>query len=298
MASLKDLAVKRGEMFYFDPRSIEVDPDYNVRVDSPELRDANDELRGLIRANGFKQTHPLTVRLDGERVILVAGHRRLAQTLALIQEGVDIVIVPCIAEAKGTSAEDRDLDLLVSNSGLGLNQIEKGCVFKRLVAHGWEISRIATQAGISTKHVHNLLTLASAPKEIKTMIAEGELSSTTAILTLKAEGETKALEILTDAVADAKAQGKTKATAKTMAAPAKTKSTNAGSFLDSLLAADGVITPVEDEPTPTHTTQTRHGFTRPRMTPAKFQELWETLCEMTQVDDVAILHTMAGDVLK
>ena len=132
MASLQDAAIKRVDMYQFDPRMIEVDPGYNVRV----FDAANDEddaaLKESIRASGVRT--PLTIRSKGDVVYVVAGHRRLAAVKELIAEGAaDIRAIPCLPEPKNTNAEERTLDLIRSNQGRPLTAMQRAEVMVRLV---------------------------------------------------------------------------------------------------------------------------------------------------------------------
>ena len=58
---LKDLTVGVTDLLKIDPRVLNIDPDFNVRIDGPDLAEANQQLKESIRANGVQT--PLKVRL-------------------------------------------------------------------------------------------------------------------------------------------------------------------------------------------------------------------------------------------
>lgn len=210
MASLQDAAIKRVDMYQFDPLKIEVQPGYNVRAFDTANDEEDASLKESIRASGVRT--PLTIRTQKEQVFVVAGHRRLAAVKELIAEGVEIRAIPCLPEAKGTTDEDRVLDLIRSNQGKPLTAMQRAEVFKRLIAFGWDEAEIATKVGCSRGHVGDMLTLASAERDVRQMVQAGEIAATTAIRAIKQEGD-DAGSVLAEAVADAKAAGKKKVSA-------------------------------------------------------------------------------------
>ena len=305
---LKDLAAGVSDLFKFDPRILQIDPTFNVRRDTPELRQHIDELKGSIREHGVKK--PLKVRLDGERVFIVDGHTRLRAVMELIEDGAEIETVPCVPEARFVSEADRTLDLLTENSGKPLEPLEKGEVFKRLLAFGWDEARIALKSGLGVKQVQNLLALSAAPEAVKEMVSNGEVSATTALRAVQAEGGAQATETLKEAVAEAKANGKGKATPKAVAAAAATRQANKAAvaapkaddeqepppaFTRNQVGA-GLIRPSAPAPASTPAPAPRV-IQMPVSTPAKFRQLVETLHACLDTTDVKMIHALIRDAL-
>lgn len=182
MAQLRDhdaIQAKR-DFFMVDPRKLTVDPSYNVRdLDSLEARPALDELKGMVRSDGVRT--PLVVRLSGDDLVIVQGHRRHRVAMELISEGYEIKAVPAIAEQKGVNEADRTFDLLVSNSGEPLAPLEIAEVIRRLVNFGWTEAQIAQRRGWrSTQTVTNYLSLLEMPEAVKEHVKQGHVSATLA----------------------------------------------------------------------------------------------------------------------
>jgi len=287
---LKDIAVGTADQFKFDPRVIQIDPGYNIRVFNSATDEADAELKASIAENGIQV--PLTVRLKNDVVYVVAGHRRLAAIKELISEGHEFVSVPCISEVKGATEADRTLHLLTSNQGKPLTALEKAEVFKRLINnHGWAEDAVAKKAGITTKQVQNLLTLAGASDEVKELVSSHVVAPTEAIRVIKAHGD-DAGAVLTEAKAVAEAAGKTKVTAATTRAVTAPAPVVAAAPTNPGLAALGLAPAAPPTPLPA-------APRAPRMvnTPAKFEELLYTLREVLTLDDIAVIHQVVRDAL-
>jgi ParB-like chromosome segregation protein Spo0J len=185
----------------------------------------------------------LTVRTekeDGKEVFyIVAGHRRLLAVRELLEEGVEIKAVPVLAVRM--SEEALALDLIVSNDGEPLNQIEQGEVFQRLINYGWFVEEIATKTGKSGTHVQNCLAVYALPVEAKKKVFAGEMSSSQLLKMSREHGNGKDLtKKVEEAVTTAKAEGKTKATAKTVAkSEGKEKPFLSQESYDAILKAHG-----------------------------------------------------------
>lgn len=212
---IKNEAVKTIDMYLFDPRRLKEDPGWNARTDTPDLRAHLDTLKASISVNGVLE--PLTVyQRDGE-LIVTNGHCRLKAVMELIQEGrEDILAVPIRVEATAANEADRMLSMITRNSGLPLTPIEKGEVFRRLQAFGWEVPQIAKKAGVSVPYVNQCLSYLTMPQEIRSQVEKGEVSAPLAAQVARQEGH-RAAEILQEAKAIAEASGKAKATPKHVA---------------------------------------------------------------------------------
>lgn len=216
---LKDLSVTTTEVYNLPLDRITVDPEFNVRMDTPELAEHLEMIRDSILAQGFLRTRPLTVRLspDQTSAILIDGHCRLVAARMAIAAGADLVSVPCLSEGKGVSAADRTLMLLTANNGLPLAPLEQAEAVKRLISYGWTETDIGKKIGRTRQHVANLLELAGAPEGVRVMVVKGSLAATEAVKTIRSEGA-NATQVLQDAAKHAEAAGKTKVTGKNIAA--------------------------------------------------------------------------------
>ena len=210
MARLKDLAERVTDLLQVDPRKVKVQEGYNVRTFDAENDDEDRFLKESIRSSGVRT--PLTVRAEGESLIVVAGHRRLAACLSLIGEGVEILTVPCMPEIRGTSVADRDLDLLVSNGSKQLTPMQKAIPMKRLIGHGWTEQQISERSGLKLKEVNDLLDLLGADEQITTMVDQGTLTPSVAAKTIKTQGA-KAVEVIKEAEVEVKKAGRKKVSA-------------------------------------------------------------------------------------
>jgi ParB family chromosome partitioning protein len=289
---LQDIA-KRTDAYNIDPRKITVDPTYNVRIDGPELEEANAILYASLKANGL--VTPLRVRIEGENPVLVQGHRRLSQIMKLIEDGHPFETVQVLPEPRGTDEQTRTIDLITSNSGHPLSMLEKAEVFKRLLAFGWDAAKIAEKAGITPKQVGNILDLGAAPEAIKELVSSGQVSATTATKLVQSQGGTQAAVTLAEAAAASPGKKVTAGTLKKATAP-KAPPPPAQPWEPAFMRPAGSgPTPVGEgdadfDKSPTE----RSGI---RYTPEKWREVVSTLSEILGLDDIQTIHTMVRDTL-
>lgn len=216
---LKDLASGTRDLFMMDPRKLVADHDWNARLDTPDLQKHIRFLADSIKEEGVK--NPLTIFLKDGAAHITDGFCRHRAVMLAIEEGAEIDTIPCRAEERGSDEGDRVLGMFVRNSGMPLLPLEQSTIFARLVKLGWDVPKIAKKSGRSTTHINNMLDLASAPADIKALVADGKLSATLAGDTIRVEGETKGAAILVAAAAAAEAAGKAKIKRADVEAPAK-----------------------------------------------------------------------------
>jgi ParB family chromosome partitioning protein len=212
MTQLRSLAVSKRDLLMINPTLLKVEEGYNIRdLSTQHAKDKLRDLANSIKENGVQT--PLTVRLKGDDVFIVAGHRRHAAACLAIQEGAEIESVPCIAEAKGTAEADRIADLIISNSGEPLTPLETASVIKRLSAFGWSQEKIAAKLGwTSIQTVDNYLILLSAPQSVQNLVRDNQTSASTAIALTRKHGPDGAATLLEAAKVEATACGKLKVT--------------------------------------------------------------------------------------
>ena len=203
----------RGKRDYYmvDPKALKVEANYNVRdLSTKEAMEKLAELEASIVDHGVEQ--PLEVRLVGDDLIVVQGHRRLAAVLSAISKGHEIVSIPVIPEGKGVNAADRTADLVISNSGEPLTALETAEVVKRLFGYGWDRTKIAARFGWSGAKVDYFQSLLATSPEVQTMIKAGEVSASLAVEVTRRDGD-KAIETLKEAkkTVEAKVEAQKKA---------------------------------------------------------------------------------------
>lgn len=210
MAQLRDhnaIQAKR-DFFMVDPRKLSIDPTYNVRdLTTPDAREGLDELKAMVRADGVQI--PLVVRMVGDDLTIVQGHRRHTVVMELIAEGEDIRAIPAIAEPKGVNDADRTFDLLRSNSGQPLAPLEIAEVVKRLINYGWTEAQIAQRRGWrSTQTVTNYLSMLEMPEKMKEHVKNGHVSATLAREITKTKDGEEADQVIREQLEVRKANGK------------------------------------------------------------------------------------------
>lgn len=214
MAQLREIGSRSQTVTMVDPMLIKIRPDANARdMQSAEVKAHIEALAASILAQGFLSSHPLEVVVEGDDVFVLAGFCRLSACQLLRSRGVDIMAIPCLPEAKGTSQAQRILNQFTSNTGLRLTLGEEGKVFKRLIALGYTPATVAKEAGCSESHVRQALEFNAAPAEVHKMVSEGKVSTSLAAKTMREQGS-KGVAKLQAAVETAQKSGKTKATAK------------------------------------------------------------------------------------
>jgi ParB-like chromosome segregation protein Spo0J len=239
-----EAVVGRWDGLTIDVRKLDVDPAYNVRdLDSPSARPSLDVLKESIREKG-KVVTPLRVRMAGERMLVVEGHRRRKSLLELLSEGADVSPnVPALIADRYEDEAERDLGLILSNSGEPLTEPEKAKVVHRLLNHGWERKQICNRLGYKTEAtIANFELWLSAPTEVKQAVLAGDIAYSTAVeIARQADGDDdKAKATLATARTTAARKGKGRVTTADVTAP---RQRNAPSPQEALRKAiDALIT--------------------------------------------------------
>lgn len=211
---LKDLASAVSDMLSIPLDQFEVDPTFNARTEGADLDAHIRYIADSIKGSGFRRDKPLTVQFRDGKALIRAGHCRYRAALLAVSEGAEILALPALPEARGTTDADRALELITGNSGKPLEALEQAEVIKRLISFDWDMDKIALRLGRSRQWVSDLLTLAEAPESVRKLVAAGTVSPTQAWRTMKTDGA-EAGEVLQRAV-EALPAGKTRVTAKTV----------------------------------------------------------------------------------
>ena len=206
-------------------RDIEVDPGFNIRHDTAERLAHIDQLKESIRTVGLQV--PLRVRHNDLHYVIVDGHCRFAALQALHQEGAHADTVRCFVEPGDSTTADHILTMLISDTHLPFQPLERAEGVLRLLRLGWNKPRVAGHLGCSVRQIEYLIDLAHVPEEVKAMVVEGEVAPTAAVKAVRKEGPTRAAEALT-AATEAKKEKKVRgAAAKTPQAARAERQANA-----------------------------------------------------------------------
>lgn len=208
---IKDGEVKRADAMKVRIEDIHEEPGFNLRLEGEDLEASIHALAAHIADGGM--VPPLEVRPREEGgVYVVDGHRRRRAYLRVadkIRDARGELWVSVVAFT-GNDA-DRVARIITSSEGRALAPLEVAEGYRRLVAFGWTPEQIARKVGKTRQHVDATLILARANSDVQRLVAQGAVSASTAIETVRKHGE-KAGEVLAGAVDQAKARGKSKAT--------------------------------------------------------------------------------------
>jgi ParB family transcriptional regulator, chromosome partitioning protein len=213
---LKDFVKQSGgttsDLFNLPLSVLRPNPD-NIRLDTGELRDHIRGIADSIKSTGYLRSRPFTVRLVGDVAEIVDGNCRFAACQIAVVEGAELLTVPCMLEAPGTTEAERTANMLLANSGMAHSPLEMTVAIKKLLSYGWTDTQIARRLGKSRQYVANLLDLAAAPSDVRQAISNGTISATQALKVVRSEGADAGAVIA--AVAEkARAEGRSRVTAR------------------------------------------------------------------------------------
>lgn len=204
------------DLWQLDPFKLEIVPGLNPRVNTESYRAHVRALADSMHREGFYQDKPLAgyvAQRDGNQVIYVyeGGTRWLASKLA-ISEGAEFTRVPVSVSQEGIAIEDILVAMHQGNTGRPLSVYETAIICKRLARCGWSNEEISTRLGFKTAgYAKSLLSLMSAPYELRELVATEAVSATIAIEMI-AEHQEKALPLLLKAQTAANEAGRTRVT--------------------------------------------------------------------------------------
>lgn len=215
---IKESSRRSDSTYFVDPRKLEVDPAYNIRVRTPDYLAYIRQLADDMKAHGYDPAQPVSAIVasrDGEDVLIIrAGNTRREAALLAISEGADFEMIPVIIRPKTDNDIDQTVDLVRSNNGRPLTTYELAIVVKRLVNKELNDAEIGRLLGLTPTYVAGLTLLASVPNKLAMLVVESKVSAAMVIDLVRQHGNQKALEIVTASLAKASAQGKAKVTPK------------------------------------------------------------------------------------
>ena len=207
----------RLDLWLLKPSALLPIEGFNVRVKDAEYHAHIRSLANSMKTEGYLREHPVAGYVakegDDQVVYYYDGHCRLAAVELANSEGAEIEQVPVTVNQSGMSMEDMIVVLARGNSGKRLSVYETALVCKRLIRYGLPEEKIAERLDITLQYVKNLLSLMSAPVELRQMVMDSKVSATVAIDIIAQHGE-HATEKLQEAETRATSAGKTRITAK------------------------------------------------------------------------------------
>lgn len=196
--------IKRADAYKVRIGDIHEETGFNIRRDDEDFQASIDELTDFIMGGGTLPPLEVRPRTEGG-VWVVDGHRRRRAYLQAITRGAPIEWIE-VRQFVGNDV-DRLARVMTSAEGRALKPLETAEGYKRLSAYGLAPEQIASKVNKTRQHVDQLLILANANADVQQMVADGRISATLAIDTVRKHGD-KAGEFLA-----AKLQGKAKVTA-------------------------------------------------------------------------------------
>lgn len=150
-----------GRLATIDVTRLHPDPT-NPRDTLTDIEDLADSIKEV----GLLQ--PIVARTDGTRLIVVAGHRRLAALKHLRWATAPVIVVPSMRPDHVLAAM-----LIENNQRADLDPIEEATAYRRLIDGGLTQQEVAKRVGRSVSTVLNRLALLDLPAEEQDEIRAG-----------------------------------------------------------------------------------------------------------------------------
>lgn len=150
----------------------------NPRTDYGDVKELADdiEVNGVVMPlRGFRVNDDSKFEWE-----ITAGHRRLAACMLLAEKGIFVrVKMISIGDARKVTDEMILKDHITTNSGKEFTPVETAETLRRLqTVCGYKTKDLAALLGKSQRYVQNLLLLAGAPKRIRDMVSNKQISYT------------------------------------------------------------------------------------------------------------------------
>lgn len=177
--------LKTKPVVYVDRSQIHIEEGFNIRenISAEESK----EMGKSIAKYGIIQ--PLTAHWDEklQKYVLDNGHRRISGVDWLAENKPNKkVTIPVMELPKNTSELDRNVFLMLFNSGKNLTIMEQANLFKRLQTQ-FNLSKqaVANRVGKTAAHVGQALMLLDAPKELQDYVDNGTITASELIKQLQ-----------------------------------------------------------------------------------------------------------------
>lgn len=182
----------QANLIRIKPSDITVRTGFNTRHGYGDLR----QLMSSIKEKGFDPSEPVIVAESAEHgkyILGAQGHRRLAASLKLEASGeLKDGLIYAVLETAGTTATDRNLDIIRLNTGEPLSRVAEGKVMLRAMTDDKKLSQrdLAERLGYSSTHVDNtVLVLKKATEQTLLWIEDDKVSFQTVLECLKENGK-------------------------------------------------------------------------------------------------------------
>lgn len=207
--NLKIASLTSYKQFYWD--ALEVDPTWNERdTESPAYKSHVEWLESDIERNGVRDPLKGFPNPETNKIKIFSGHCRYAALGRLWARGIKIGIpVDVNKEYEKISDADRILSMLIDNSGLELDILEKARVVRRLKNYSWSLDDIGKhmKPQQSAQQIEVLLNLDYATEATKELVKDGTVKPTTVSNLIKQQGADRTESLLTSAAEVAKEAG-------------------------------------------------------------------------------------------
>jgi hypothetical protein len=176
----------------FDQVSVEAG--FNARnFANKSIQEHVEETANSIAVRGVET--PISVRIEGNRIIVVDGEVRTRATYLANDKGHDVPTIPALLSPDGDDPVARVEDLITKNSGRPLTMPEQVVVVNRLLGLGLNKPQVLDRLGFSRTMFARLMILAEAPADVFDHAAKGDISPTAVVQLMTQHREAPAEEI-------------------------------------------------------------------------------------------------------
>ena len=179
--------VRKGDLYSVEPELLLEEPGFNLRdYTKPDVVEQINQLEKMFIDGQYLP--PLLVRVGEEgRIYIVDGHLRRLAMLQAKKNGHTVGSAKCIA-FNGNDAE-RIQVMLRSADGLKFKPLEVAQGYLRLSRLGYSNTEIAKAAGRTPNRVEQLLTLATANRDVQILVANEQVAADAAIEAVRRHGD-------------------------------------------------------------------------------------------------------------
>jgi ParB family chromosome partitioning protein len=134
------------ELRTVDPRTLKANPNNPRRTKPDKFSDA--QMIASIKASGLLQ--PPMVREDGDGLVILFGHRRVAACMKLKMESIPVLVKPA---AEDDAAQDAMGAVSENVIRAEMGQVDRWRAMEALAAAGWNEAAIAEALGMTSRNI-------------------------------------------------------------------------------------------------------------------------------------------------
>ena len=174
------------ELRTVDPRKLKANPNNPRRTGAGEFFDA--QLTASIKAVGLIQ--PPLVLQDGKKLVIVAGHRRVAAAVA-----AGLAEIPVLVQSEADAAIDpmRSISENVIRAEMG--QVDRWRAIEALTAAGWNEAAIAEALGLTPRNIAQARLLANICPAMLDQMAKNDLPAQRQLRIIAAASKEEQVEV-------------------------------------------------------------------------------------------------------